>query len=215
MKAIIVGHGPSILAEKMGHLIDQYDLIIRLKRCQETLEHPEFFGSRTDIVGGSWTIAPRLKRIGGAKRYWVFTDSRHEEELAHESGRQAKFEAMRRHFEPYDVVIDKELCDRWDAYYRSLRDEMGGHGHAHTSQGMKAVIYACVYSGATDITLAGFDNVMTGDFTWSITRGPEWEHYPDHRWDVESKMLQHVSDHYGIPIGFLVPTEGVTDESSN
>ena len=76
MKAIIVGHGPSIMGEEMGHLIDEFDYVIRLKRCQHTLDLPQYFGKKTDIVGGSLTIAGALRDIP-AQQYWVFVDSRH------------------------------------------------------------------------------------------------------------------------------------------
>lgn len=197
MKAIIVGHGPSIMAEPMGKLIDEFDAVIRLKRCQETLKHPDHFGSRTDILGGSLTIAGALREIE-ANEYWVFVDSRHsdiDESVINNVP----------HIFQQPCTLDKALCDSWDELYRSKRDEMGGQGHDHTSQGFKAIIYAMQYLKPDELILVGFDNIYTGDFTWSITRGPEWRHYPNHRWDVEHALIADVEKAYNTKIGFLLP----------
>lgn len=198
MKAIIVGHGPSIMGEEMGSLIDEFDTVIRLKRCQETLKHPENFGSKTDIVAGSLTIAGALRDID-ADQYWVFVDSRHTDTDP------ILIERTPRIFEPAPCILDKPLCDSWDELYRSKRDEMGGQGHNHTSQGFKAIIYALHYLKPDELILVGFDNIYTGEFTWSITRGPKWKHYPDHRWDVEHALLEDVKKTYNAKIGFLLP----------
>jgi len=226
MKAIIVGHGPSILAEPMGMLVDEHDVVIRLKRCQQTLENPDYFGTKTDVVAGSLTIAGELKGIGGADEYWIFVDSRHENthpDVLESAKRylsrpQKKGPTLNPELPPVGspehfnrVILDKELCDYWDQQYRNLRDEMGGEGHNHTSQGMKALIYAMHHLRPDELTLVGFDNIATGEFTWSITRGPEWQHYPDHRWDVEHRLLQQVANAYPhTAIGFLLPEDETT-----
>lgn len=212
MRVCIVGHGPSLLSGHGGKEIDSYDVVVRLKRCQETLKHPKFYGSRTDIVGGSWTIAPGLKGIGGARRYWVFLDSRHDNVTP------AMIDAMKRHFEPYECIIDRPLCDEWQAVYRGLRNSvtrsdgmvMGRYsdlelGHNHMSQGSIAVIHAMALLNPEVITLAGFDSVANGEFTWSVTRGPEWEQYPDHNWAAEHVLLKLASDEFGVPLQILLP----------
>lgn len=202
MKAIIVGHGPSILGEKMGHLIDDFDKIIRLKRCQHTLDEPDYFGTKTDIVGGSLTIASQLRGIGNSPEYWIFLDSRHAD-VSRETLASIPFL-----FRGYECVMDRDLCTYWDEQYRQLRDKMGGPGHNHTSQGFKAIVYACQHLAPDELILVGFDNVMTGRFTWSITRGPEWQHYPDHRWDVEHALLEQVQREYpDTKLGWLLPDE--------
>jgi len=217
MKAIIVGHGPSIMGEKMGHLIDEYDVVIRLKRCQETLKMPEYFGTKTDIVGGSMTIAGGLREIAVKNGYWVFLDSRHE------NLPDSNIDVIKRIFKGYGTVhINQELCDEWDALYREARTDVESfpsnmdlkhkscdeRGERHLSQGFKAILYACTYiDELTQLTLVGFDNIMLGEFNWSITRGPDWTHYPPHRWDIEHKLLKAVEDTYGVEIGYLLPEQ--------
>lgn len=198
MKAIIVGHGPSIMGEEMGELIDEFDIVIRLKRCQHTLDVPKNFGTKTTIVAGSLTIAGALRDIE-AEQYWVFVDSRHTDVDS------AVLESAPKIFNPKPCKLDKNLCDSWDEIYRSKRDEMGGQGHNHTSQGFKAIVYALHFLKPDELVLVGFDNIYSGDFTWSITRGPEWKHYPDHRWDVEHVLIDELKKVYNIPIGFLLP----------
>lgn len=207
MRAIIVGHGPSMLAEPMGSLIDEFDKVIRLKRCQGTLEEPDYYGTKTDIVGGSLTIAGHLRGIGNAKEYWVFLDSRHTD------ASPETLAGIPYIFRGYETLMDKDLCNYWDKQYRELRDDMGGPGHDHTSQGFKAIVYACHHLSPDELVLVGFDNVMTGRFTWSITRGPEWQHYPDHRWDVEHALLEKVQEEYpDTKIGWLLPDSEETND---
>lgn len=198
MKAIIVGHGPSIMGEEMGHLIDEFDIVIRLKRCQHTLDLPQHFGTKTTVVAGSLTIAGALRDIE-AEQYWVFVDSRHT------NVDPQVLENIHKLFIDKPVVLDKPVCETWDEMYRSKRDELGAHGHNHTSQGFKAIVYALEHFDLDELILVGFDNIMTGTFTWSITRGPDWTHYPDHRWDVEHALLEDVKKIFKTKIGFLLP----------
>ena len=165
-----------MLWEPMGQIIDTYDKVIRLKRCQDTLKHPDYYGTKTDVIGGSLTIAGQLRGIGNAPEYWVFVDSRHTKFDPVELARVPQMFGNQR------CILDKALCDDWDQRYRDKRDQMGGHGHNHTSQGFKAIVYALQHMTLDSLTLVGFDNVLTGEFTWSITRGPDWKKYPDHRW---------------------------------
>lgn len=223
MRAIIVGHGPSVLVEPMGHLIDEFDVVIRLKRCQDTLKMPEHYGTKTDIVGGSLNISGQLKGIGDATQYWIFVDSRHEK--AHPDTLTAAVQYLaspnvprgandNRVVIPNTVILDKDLCDTWDAKYRSLRDYLGEKGHAHTSQGFKAIVYALEHLKPDELVLVGFDNVMSGEFTWSITRGPDWTHYPDHNWRTEHELLKQAELAYPkTKIGFLLPEAQDATES--
>jgi hypothetical protein len=208
MRAVIVGHGPSIFGEKMGVEIDGFDVVIRQKRCQETLKHPDYYGTRTDVVSGSWTIAKGLRGIP-ANEYWVFLDSRHNEVT------EGQIDAMRAHFEPARCVIDEPLCSTWNEAYRALRTpytlgeqmERKGtsddRGHTHMSAGLHTLIYAC--SQYDEVVLVGCDNLASGKFTWSVTRGPDWQKYPDHRWDIEHKMIPTIANHFDTKIGYLFP----------
>jgi len=210
--AVIVGHGPSMLAGNLGDEIDSYDTVIRLKRCHETLKHPHIYGSKTDIVGGSWNIAKALIGIGKATKYWAFVDSRHP------NINEIHVDALKKDFEPYELECSIKECRFWDDMYVNMRTPMDlhhqmkggdhsseGFGHNHLSQGLKAMIYAGKFLKPDLLTLAGFDNVMTGNFEWSITRGPDYGSYADHNWAVENKMAALIADHYDMRLNFLVP----------
>jgi hypothetical protein len=194
-----VGHGPSLLQKRLGEWIDSFDFVIRQKRCQETLKHPDIYGTRKDAVCGSLSIAPALSLVG-AEEIWVFMDSRH----AHVSDEQV--EEFQKEWR-----IDRELCDNWNARYRARRTPYEKHeqmrefdsiGHPHLSAGFHTLIYASEFLKPKTIALAGFDNVRNGSFTWSITRGPDWRNYPDHRWDIENKMVSDIEDQFGVEINF-------------
>lgn len=215
MKAIIVGHGPSMLMEEMGEHIDSFDTVIRLKRCQNTLEQPEFYGTRTDIVCGSLTIAGGLREID-APEYWIFTDSRHGGD-----DRTEKVNILGRLFQGRSVYCNPELCETWDEMYRQARDMVPeedwdpqmrpskydeGKGEGHLSAGLHALIYACESGRFDEVHLIGFDNVMTGEFSWSVTRGEDWKAYPRHRWDVENAMVNSLTAAFpDVKVGFVMP----------
>ena len=206
MKAVIVGHGPSMLKRELGGEIDSFDFVIRQKRCSETLKYPKQYGSRVDSVCGSFTIAMSLKQDVAARQYWVFMDSRHH------AVSPAQVEQVRR---AVPCVILRETCDYWNERYRQLReafvmdaaqerkktsDELG---HTHMSAGLHTLIYACELLKPTTVMLAGFDNVQSGAFTWSISRGPQWQQYPDHNWPTERKLVPIISEHYGVEVNYL------------
>lgn len=203
-----------MLLEEMGELIDSFDTVIRLKRCQQTLEKPEFYGTKTDVIAGSLTIAGALRDIP-ADSYWVFADSRHEGWEW-----QDKINAVPNMFRGKHVFIDSDLCTVWNNTYRNMRaakpdpvwdEQMAasrydhGEGENHLSAGLHALIYACAYLKPDEVHMIGFDNVMTGRFDWSVTRGEDWKKYPRHRWDLENEIAGLVSETYGVPIAFVMP----------
>ena len=197
-----MGHGPSLLGRREGSRIDSFGVVVRQKRCQETLKHPDRYGTRVDAVCGSWTIASELPAVG-AGEIWVFLDSRH-------SGvTKREVDLMQ---ERLPCKIDADLCDFWNRLYRVKRTpyerpagtrEFDALGHPHLSAGFHTILYACQFLKPETITLAGFDNVESGGFTWSITRGPKWDKYPDHRFDIEHEMLKDVSGEFGVKIEFM------------
>jgi hypothetical protein len=152
---------------------------------------------------GSWN---QLRDI--PEQLWIFIDSR----FPHLT--EEDFEAARQQFNAH---IDGELCRAWDAIYRARRTPLPSlpnhikqhpiasdmRGHRHMSSGLHAVIYACEWLKPERLDLIGFDNVRTGEFTWSITRGQDWKKYPDHRWDVEHKMIPDIAKEYGVEISFI------------
>ena len=75
-------------------------------------------------------------------------------------------------------------------------------GHLHMSSGLHALLYACYWLKPKRVNMVGYDNVKTGAFTWSITRGPEWGHYPDHRWDIEHKMVHEIAEQFEVEVHF-------------
>ena len=203
MTTVIVGHGPSMLEAKHGEFIDSHDVVIRQKRCSETLKHPEQFGTKTDIVCGSFTIAPAMKDDMPGNEYWVFMDSRHQ-----------KFPVSSYEWvaENMPCTILKPLCDEWNARYRQYRtpyempvgmQEFTPIGHDHLSAGFHTILYACEILHPDVIDLVGFDNIASGEFTWSVTRGPDYGKYPDHRWDIECEMIRDVETSYATRCNFL------------
>lgn len=213
MNVIIVGHGPSILKEEMGGLIDGYDVVIRMKpTARATLEHPAHYGQKTSVMASSLNTITKTKGVGGARHYWGLWDSRHYD--THPYSLPEYPERLAEWFAPHKVRHDRELSKRIDNYYLRVltRLEDEGSGHPHSSQGFKAVGHAMAWLRPDRLALVGFDNIFTGDRTWSVTRGPDYDRYPNHHWKAEHIALDEMSDDMGVPVTFILPNEfGATD----
>jgi hypothetical protein len=201
-KIAVVGHGPTMLNSNLGDNIDSYDIVIRQKAVSQSLVHnyPKDFGTKTSIICGSYTIKEALLWEPAAN-IWVFVDSRHEKINIKPDLR---------------FTLLKDKCDYWNNFYRSLRtddftrhEKMTTHatssdvGHNHMSCGLHTIMYACEILKPKKLTLFGFDNISSGKFNWSLTRGPDWNQYPDHRWDIEKEMLLVLADRYSVEFNFI------------
>lgn len=148
-----------------------------------------------DHICGSWTIRARLPQCPSR---WIFLDSRHDDVSDAEVAADG-------------CLAFPGLCREWNGIFRSMRTDdykrdpqmeashSDERGHRHMSAGLHAILYACEL-GHREIKLYGFDNVDSGGFTWSITRGPDWNRYPDHRWDIEREMVAVIATRYGANI---------------
>lgn len=200
MSILIVGHGPSMLEKERCAEIDAFDTVIRQKGIgvEEMQKRPKHFGSKIDFLCGSATIRDKL--IADCEK-WIFFDSRHKGWRPEDMG---------------NYRMNKPLCDLWNGLYRTMRTDWTNEdhrivssrtsdskGHTHMSAGLHTIIYTCVFLKPDKISLVGFDNVRSGSFTWSVTRGEDWKGYPDHRWDIENKMLNYITTMYGVEIEHL------------
>jgi len=211
-RAIIVGHGPSMLAEEMGAEIDKFDYVIRMKRCHETLKQPEHYGTKTTHIGASLGIMGGVIDIPVENEYWGFMDSRHYNNME-------TLDSVKRlmHNRELPFHVDPPLCKMWDeafmmqrkhpVVYDKMKPSVHGDdlGEKHTSQGFKAIVYAATRLDIDELVLIGFDNLYSGEFTWSVTRGPDWKQYPIHDWAVEHQMIPMVENTYNLKIGWMMP----------
>ena len=206
MEVVIVGHGPSMIGSNLGDTIDSFPFVVRQKRCSETLKRPDDYGTITDAVCGSFTIATELQKDMPGCEYWVFMDSRHT------NVPRETVEAVEKGI---PCIILRGLCDEWNERYRKSRRSFklyegqepkatsDSMGHTHMSTGLHTILYTCEIMKPEFIYLAGFDNIKTGGFTWSVTRGPRWNKYPDHNWATEHEMIPVISDHFNVRIEYL------------
>jgi Glycosyltransferase family 29 (sialyltransferase) len=188
----IVGHGPSLLRrDDTGNHIDSADAIVRMKATgfQLMRDFPETAGRKVTHWGGSYTIREVVRRLSTVydTPAWVWVDSRHEGMTIEDAG----------------LVIDKPLCDEWDAKYRTLMEQHPLAGqHRHTSQGTKAILYACKLLQPREVVCYGFDNLKSGKPGWSLSRGREWT-YPDHNWHAERELITDIERAFGVEIQFV------------
>jgi hypothetical protein len=201
----LVGNGPSLLDNEFGQEIDAHDLVVRIKRPVVAMrENPKSLGRRTDYVVGSMTLGPAVKAGLFPREYWTFSDPRNDDVSEQQLSR------LRSAFLPDPVWIDPELCEYWQARYRTLRkdytpassQERKGplsdeKGHRHCSAGMHGLVYAIYRLAPDKITLYGFDAVLSGEHSYSLTRGVDWNEYPDHNWPAEFAVLSQLIKEYG------------------
>jgi hypothetical protein len=214
----------------LGEEIDAHDQVMRMKASKALLGHPHIFGSRVDMVVGSFVAAIGVladwKDL--CKNYFLFIDTRTEgvDDAGIIHMRDRIFGTERA------CVIDKTLCTRWIGIYRALRNpirldeaqETKGHlsderGHKHFSIGLFSILHAMEFLSPAEITLYGFDNVASGEFTWSVTRGPDYKQYPDHNWMAEHVLLGDMCAAYDYGIesmpngGRLKLTKAVSNDA--
>ena len=205
MEAIIVGHGPSILHKQYGKYIDSFKYVIRQKAnsIKYVKEKPEWYGTKTTAVGGSPHQYKKLSKLKGVEK-WVYIDSRHESQ---------NYDTE---YNSETVKCNQELCRHWNQTFRDMRTDDWSRnpqesqkyshptlGHNHMSSGTHTILYTCHYLRPSKIYLLGYDNVRSGKFGWSVTRGKDWKNYGDHRYDVEQKMLPLFEKEFNTKIVFV------------
>lgn len=189
----VVGHGPGIMNAPFGEFIDSHDIVVRMKWHRHLVERPEYFGSRTDVVFSSLVVAPRLLREWpDVKNFGVFYDSR-----TYDMPKE-KVAAIRELFTKANLFLDHDLCRFWDDRYLERLGE--SEGEPHTSTGFHVLPYLGKYFNPCTVTLFGFDSLASGEWTWSLTRGPDWDKYPKHRFDIENAMLPELETVYNMKI---------------
>lgn len=204
-EVVIVGHGPSTVGAGLGKEIDKFKRIVRLKVVSEKLlSNSQDYGTRRDILCGSWTIREDLHKLK-AEEYWIHIDSRHSNlkhyEITNELTRS---------------IVLPQVCHEWTKIYLETRTSEWSKdklqikspysdtlGTKHMSSGMYSILYACWMLQPTSIALVGFDNVTTGSFSKSLARPDDFKNYGDHRWDTEKVMLDKISNHFCVNIRSL------------
>jgi hypothetical protein len=166
MKAIIIGHGPSIKNARLGGLIDNFDgYIIRLtnRSWQNSLD----YGTKVDYVCAS----SEFKRL-----HLVFEESKAKYETwiyAHKSKGLKELkktvigELKSSGFDP--VICRKEVIPwlgRYKEIYGKYREETPRNKSRkflkHFSQGLAAIIIAIQRLEIEELLLLGFDNLLLG-----------------------------------------------------
>lgn len=201
MRVAIVGHGPSLLKREAGAEIDGHDCVVRLKRSAHLMQRPNIFGGLVDVVACSGAIAGAMrKEWPEVSRFWVFADSRNfgqgvEEAVAEQlPGGYCNEALCKRWVDEYVALRDATPTDPRQQSHARCSDDLG---HLHCSAGTFALIYALHVIQPEEVTLYGFDNVRSGTFDWSLTRGPAWDKYPDHNWEAESRLIPRICNAYG------------------
>lgn len=184
MRAVIVGHGPSLKGAKKGELIDSHDFVVRIKLGPKLCStNPKDYGTKLNAVVASTEVLGCFKPYLGRYVCWAYPKRGWYEESD---------------VRKIPVYIPLNLCNRWNWIFQ----EMGAR-HPRVSTGMAAVIITAHEVRPEVINLAGFDTLLdpSKEFT-RITEVPRTGigNFPDHDWETENKLLKDVEKVYGVEI---------------
>ena len=163
MKAIVIGHGPSLKNAGLGNKIDNFDgYVIRL--TNRKWQTPEDYGTKIDYV----CAAHEVKRLS-----ICFTESIPNIETwiyAHKSkGLSDTKKLIKEHPERKFVICRKETTpwvqrskDLLQEYREKTPVDERGRFIKHFSQGLGAIIIAIQRLNLIEILLPGCDNLLKG-----------------------------------------------------
>ena len=195
MKICIVGHGTSISGKSYGTVIDEHDVVVRLKNCSSILGTPDY-GSKATVQVAS-VDTPGIIGSIRAEMYWIYTKA-------------GKFdpatvgEAVGKVQAPVWMPVD--LAVHWNKHFV----EIGGK-HPCVSIGTAAFFMAAHFFQPEQITMAGFDTVMAGGGDGQSNRTKAVPRTGTgiipHDWATERKFLEVVADTYQFNIAVLGSVE--------
>lgn len=192
----VVGHGPSLIDQKKGAAIDEFDLVVRLKGCGPLIrDHAEDYGARVDALCMT-TEVPGLVFDVVAGQYWFYPKNGNYDEVR-------TFDVVAKRGAPFMIPLD--LVNHWN---RRFREEIGS-SFPNISTGVAAAIIAAHYYEPAMIVLAGFDTVLDPQ--------KAFDRHPDvprtgvgeirHDWQSENALLHLVAKAYDTQIVSIFDVE--------
>lgn len=175
---VVVGHGPGLIGKGRGEEIDASDTIIRLVggKCPSAVD----YGKRADYVLTTNHQMKWLPRhnLNGVKAIWLyFTRIPY-----------SKFSVLRQVREfCMRVVAVNELIGKWLGLYRQVHKTTAPRVD-YPTKGTAAVLAAIELLRPSELCLAGFDGVMSGE------RSPS----RIHDWRVEKALINMASDELSV-----------------
>jgi hypothetical protein len=201
MRAVIVGHGPSLLGAKRGEEIDSFDAVVRMKAFTR-FWNEEDYGNKLDyLVSSTEAAMANLANHIKPKEYWLYPkkgtyDKRSINHLY--SGLPAK------------VLLTE--ADIWNERFRqrsgydAKKDPIRGR---NVSTGFAALVYTAdqLYnkqkSEERELYLIGFDTLKDPNVEYESTFNPGTVHKGFHDWHIEHSMLEMVEAHYNVKLRFV------------
>lgn len=192
----VVGHGPSLIDQKKGSAIDEFDLVIRLKGCGPLIHnYSEDYGTRVDALCMT-TEVPKLVFDVVAGQYWFYPKNGTYDEVR-------TFDVVAKRGAPFMIPLD--LVNHWN---KRFREEVGA-GFQNVSTGLAAAIIAAHYYEPAMIVLAGFDTVLDPYKAFERHPGVPRTGVGEikHDWHAEHAMLGMISRAYDTTIASIFDVE--------
>lgn len=174
---VIVGHGPSLLARKLGSWLDQ-QTVVRLKN--NPVPGREYVGTRTDYC---CSTHPAF-RIKGPE-FWCYPDNIHKPAIPE------AIEKCNNMGEKFMLRICNR--ERWDAFYAQYNPT------CKPSTGFRAICCAVEFLNPPEIGLVGFDRLFGSTDSHKWYHGPEggrlrpWVHDSAAEWRAVQDLVKVVN----------------------
>ncbi len=180
MKVSIVGHGTSLLGAGIGYIIDDADVVVRMKQGPTlALDNKEDFGEKTDRLVSPRVMLSGLGRVDewarqiGEGRHWIY-----------ENGAQP---------------VDDPIVSQWEGLYNRMRGDI--EAPAYLSTGTVAAIFACELLKPEYVTFYGFDAYTRPRSLYRNVTGKILA--KGHLWAIERMILDLLMAENNVRYSFL------------
>lgn len=199
MKISIVGHGPSMDGSGLGKKIDSFDKVVRLKGTKNALDTKDF-GSKIDALCASTEVMGLFFDVD-AEEYWAYPKNG-------DFSINPAIDVIVKLQKP--VMIPLDWCNKWNNRFRK-----SGATFPNVSTGMAAILIAIHRWHPKEISLAGFDTLLSPEIKFSRTTVVPRTGvgaFPAHDWEKEHEFLDILRIEFDMKISNIVDSRNFVGE---
>ena len=197
MNIVIVGHGPSLVKQKIGKQIDEFLYVIKVNKgsfpslTENDIEHVWNYGTKCDAACYILNHRSTNEFINNMNECWVVPSSYHKRSKPIEWWNDLKlFETKLKVL----AIHSYTAFNYWQIRYENRSTIYGRKKKLST--GLGAIIIAMEHYRPRRIALAGMDNMKFGRTSKPDNMGPKNPHPPD----IEKVILEEIQEYYDCDV---------------